>query len=148
LVTAALAWLAMVAFAASPTGAAAAAIGVALHRTAFAAMQWSAIVAAIGFATLHLNRDHAWRRYLTDAVFPVYIVHQSLIVGFAVAASALSLRPWVEAPLLVIATFACSFAAYEGVRRVGWLRPWFGLQPRSTTAAAPVARLDAAANAR
>ena len=32
-------------------------------RVAYATMQWCAIVAAIGFAHRHLNRDHRWRRY-------------------------------------------------------------------------------------
>ena len=35
-----------------------------------------------GFAKVHLNRDHRWRATLADSVFPVYIVHQTLIVGF------------------------------------------------------------------
>lgn len=98
-----------------------------LPRTAFAAMQWSAVVAAIGFARRHLDRDFAARRYLTDAVFPVYILHQTLIVVLAVALARWPLHVGVEAPLLVAGTFACSLLGFELVRRVPWLRPWFGL---------------------
>jgi surface polysaccharide O-acyltransferase-like enzyme len=115
-----------------------------LYRSAFAAMQWSAIVAALGFASLHLDRDHAWRRYLTDAVFPVYILHQTLIVLFVMAFAAWSLQPWIEGPLLVVATFACSFAGYEIVRRIDWLRPWFGLVAAPVSSAArPIATVAA-----
>ena len=46
----------------------------------FSAQIWLAIVAVLGFARRHLNRDNAARRYLTTAVFPVYILHQTVIV--------------------------------------------------------------------
>jgi peptidoglycan/LPS O-acetylase OafA/YrhL len=98
-----------------------------LPRTAFAAMQWSAIVAAIGFARRHLNRDCAARRYFTDAVFPVYILHQTVIIVLAMALARWHWRVGVEAPLLVLGTFAFSLLGFEIVRRVPLLRPWFGL---------------------
>src|SRR5262245_64178108 len=87
-------------------------------RTAFAAVQWSAIVAAIGFARVHLNRDHRWRATLAEAVFPVYIVHQTLIVLFAIALAPLRWPVALEGPLLVVLTFGASFAAYLLVRRM------------------------------
>jgi surface polysaccharide O-acyltransferase-like enzyme len=94
-------------------------------------MQWSAIVAAVGFARRHLNRDFAARRYLTDAVFPVYILHQTLIIVLAVSLARWQLPVGVEAPLLVLGTFALSLLGFEVVRRVPMLRPWFGLPPAS-----------------
>src|SRR5262245_102964 len=105
-------------------------------RTAFAAMQWSAIVAAIGFARVHLNRDHVWRATLAEAVFPVYIVHQTLIIVFAMALAPLRVPVIVEGPVLVALTFGASFAVYLLVRRVRVLRGFFGLQPIGAAAAA------------
>jgi peptidoglycan/LPS O-acetylase OafA/YrhL len=107
-----------------------------LARGGFATMQWAAIVAAIGFARVHLDRDHAWRRTLTEAVFPVYILHQTLIVLTAMALRPLQLPFAIEGPLLVAITFAGSWAGYLLVRRVGWLRPWMGLGPAASTPAA------------
>jgi glucans biosynthesis protein C len=98
-------------------------------RVAYASMQWCAIVAAIGFAHRHLNHDHRWRRYLTDAVFPVYIVHQTLIILLTQLLAPLRWSPALDGPLLATATFALSFASFEVVRRVRTLRPWFGLAP-------------------
>jgi hypothetical protein len=100
-----------------------------LTRPAFAAVQWSAIVAAIGFARVHLNRDHAWRPTLAESVFPVYIVHQTLIIVFAMVLAPLRWSAAIEGPVLVVLTFAASFAAYLLVRRVSWLRAVFGLNP-------------------
>jgi surface polysaccharide O-acyltransferase-like enzyme len=90
-------------------------------------MQWCGVVAAIGYARVHLTRGGAAWRYLSGAVFPVYLFHQSVTVA-AVA----MLAPWrlpfaAEAALLIVLTLAASVAAYEAVRRVPVLRPWCGV---------------------
>jgi hypothetical protein len=109
------------------TPSAAPAVGVLLWRVAQAATQWCAILAALGFAHRHLNAGHRLHRTLVDAVFPVYILHQTLIVLLSQALRPLGWTPAVEGPLLVLGTFVLSFAGYEAVRRVRVLRPWFGL---------------------
>ena len=96
-------------------------------RFVFAAEQWCAIVAAFGFARRHLNRDHRWRAALNEAVFPLYIVHQTLIIAGAVALAPLELPVGLEASLLVAGTFAGGLAAWQLARRLPWLRPWMGL---------------------
>ncbi|UZG43384.1 acyltransferase family protein [Caldimonas thermodepolymerans] len=111
-----------------------------LRPVAFGTAQWCGIAAAIGFARVHWDRDHAWRRYLCDAVFPVYLLHQTLIVLLTQALAPLAWPPLAEGPVLVVLTLALSFAGYEGVRRVALLRPWFGLarrRPSAPLAAAP-----------
>jgi len=112
----------------------------------YSTQQWCAIVAVLGFACRHLNHDGAVRRYLTDAVFPVYILHQTITILLARALAPAQLAPVIEAAVLVFGTFALCFAGYEAVRRVRWLRPLFGLkiQPepavRATAAPQPSAR--------
>lgn len=108
-----------------------------LARTLFATMQWSAIVAAIGFARVHLNRDHRWRATLAESVFPVYIAHQTLIVLFAMALAPLRWAPALEGPLLAALTLVVSFGVYLAVRRVPGLRTVFGLSAAPRTAATP-----------
>jgi glucans biosynthesis protein C len=44
----------------------------------YGAEQWLTIAAVVGFAHRHLNHDNAARRYLTSAIFPVYILHRRL----------------------------------------------------------------------
>jgi len=89
--------------------------------------QWCAIVALCGFARRHLHVDNGARRYLTQAVFPVYIVHQTLIVGMAMLLKPVHLPPVTEGAILVVLTCTISFGIFEIVRRVAVLRPWFGL---------------------
>jgi hypothetical protein len=43
-------------------------------------MSWTMIPVAFGLAERFLNRDHKWRQPLAQAVFPAYIVHQTVIV--------------------------------------------------------------------
>lgn len=93
--------------------------------------QWSAIVAILGFARRWAPRDSRLLRYLVPAVFPVYILHQTVIVVAAHGLQPLALHPGLEAPLLMALTFAVCLAAYEGIRRVYLLRPLFGLPAAS-----------------
>ena len=98
-----------------------------LHCASFATMQWGALVAAVGFARRHLDRDHPWRRSLTEAVFPVYLLHQTLIILLSQFLISLRWAPALEGPVLIAGTFALSAAGYALVRRIAVLRPWFGL---------------------
>ena len=118
------------------------------QRVFYALDQWCAIVAALGFARQWNPADSRARRYLTEAIFPFYIVHQTAIVLLAHFMKPLGLRPLVEGPLLVAATVAICFASFEIVRRVGWMRPLFGLAPAlrvvrgSRSAESPALRAD------
>jgi len=100
------------------------------QRGVWGAFQWTAIVAVIGFAAHYAPGDNRARRYLNEAVFPVYILHQTIIIVLAHNLKPLGLHPTVEGPLLVLGTFALCFGGFELVRRVGWARPLLGLQRR------------------
>ncbi len=100
-------------------------------RVAWAIDQWCAIAAVFGFACRWCNADSALLRYLTPAVFPVYVLHQTVIVLLAWNLRPAALPPLLEGPLLVVATFALCLAGYEVIRRIGWLRPLFGLPSAS-----------------
>ena len=109
-----------------------------LQRVIWAVFQWTAIAAIFGFVRGIALTDSPALRYLREAVFPVYILHQTIIVILAHNAQPLGLRPLVEGPLLVLATFGLSFAGFELVRRVRWLRPLFGLKANPRRGSASV----------
>ncbi|KQQ40186.1 hypothetical protein ASF61_05225 [Duganella sp. Leaf126] len=89
--------------------------------------QWVAILTVCGYAHRHVAGDSAPRRYLTETVFPVYILHQTLIVTMAHWLKPVKLAPVTEGAVLVILTVTISFGVFELVRRVALLRPLFGL---------------------
>jgi glucan biosynthesis protein C len=115
-----------------------------LQRIVYCLFAWSAMLAALGFAHRHLNRDSANRRYLAQAVFPVYIVHQTLIVVLAHAIKPAGLAPGIEALVLVVLTLCLSFAIADLVRRSAVLRPLFGIAPRKADAPQPCPPADEA----
>ena len=101
-----------------------------LFASARAVQGWSIIVALIGLADSYLNRDHPWRRVLTEAVFPFYIIHQTIIVGIEGVLLPRGLSPVVEFVILLATTVAGCWAFYAIGREIGWLRPLIGLRPR------------------
>ncbi|WP_288458984.1 acyltransferase [uncultured Sphingomonas sp.] len=89
---------------------------------------WAAVAALIGYADGHWNRDHRWRPMLTEAVFPFYIIHQSVIVLVAYWLRATGWPVWLDAIVLVAATVAGCWAFYLIGRAIGPLRPLIGLR--------------------
>lgn len=98
------------------------------YGAAHAVQQWGTIVALIGFAERHWNRDAPLRQGLTEAVFPFYLVHQTIIVLVAYWLMPAGLPGGVEFAVLVAATVAGCFAFYRIGRRIGFVRPLIGLR--------------------
>ena len=105
---------------------------IAVLRMLWGVMEWSAIAAILGHARAWNPQDSPLLRYLTAAVFPLYILHQSVIVVLAHNLKPLRIAPALEGPLLIVATFALCLLGYDIIRRIGWLRPLFGLRREST----------------
>lgn len=109
-----------------------------VRNSLYALDQWSTICTILGFASKHLrNSDGPVLRYLTDAVFPCYLAHQTILVMAAYALKPHGLQVWVEAPILMAVTLGGSLAIYEIVRRIDIIRPLWGLRPRLKAVAAP-----------
>lgn len=103
------------------------------YGAAHALQQWGVIVALIGVAERFWNHDRPIRATLTEAVFPFYIIHQTVIVVVMYWLLSAGLPGWAEFAILVAATVAGCLAFYFGGRAVPWLRPLIGLrrQPAS-----------------
>lgn len=95
---------------------------------AYGCYQWLCMVAVLGFARRWLNTDSTTRRYLTDAIFPYYIVHQTAIIMIAHALQGSGLSAAAEASIIIGGTAITCIVSFEIVRRVAWLRPLFGLK--------------------
>ena len=90
----------------------------------------------MGFGRRYLDRTSRTQKYLAEGSYPVYILHQTVIVviGFYVVRWAAP-HPvlWV---ILLVAAVLGTFALYEIVRRVGVLRFLFGMRQRKRGARA------------
>jgi hypothetical protein len=107
---------------------------------AYGCYQWLCIVAILGFARRWLTADSAVRRYLTDAIFPYYIVHQTAIIMIAHQLQGWDLPAGLEAGIVISGTLAACVLTYEIVRRITILRPLFGLRAFAPEPALPVRR--------
>ena len=114
-------------------------------RGVYAVDQWCAILAVLGFGARHLTRGGPTLTWLTLAVFPFYIVHQTVIVVAGYHLAKLGLNQAVEAALLIAITFATCFATYAVVSRVALLRLVFGLKMGLSPWRYPPSRPPAAA---
>ncbi len=95
----------------------------------YAANQWLTIAAILGYGSVWLRRaDGPTLRYLTDAVFPCYLIHQTLLVVAVYLVKPWALPALPEALLLLTVTIGGSLAVYELVRRLGPVRPLWGLK--------------------
>ncbi len=115
-------------------------VNAALILAASAAMGWAVPLALTALAERHLNRDHPLRASAAEAVFPCYLLHQTVIVWLGWAIRPLGLPFAIAWPLLLAATVAACLAFYLAGREIAWLRPWIGLSQAASRRAPARAR--------
>jgi len=89
-------------------------------------MVW--VLALLGLGYRFLNANSAKLSYFNEAVYPYYILHQTIIVVVGFELTQLGIGPVLEPVLVLIATFTLCAAGFEIIRRVNFLRPLFGLK--------------------
>ena len=111
--------------------------------------RWLWIVTIFSWGHHLLNRPMKWLPYATQAVYPWYILHQTVTVVVGYNLSKLALGPVVEPVFVLTLTIGGCLAIYEFViRRVPMLHPLFGVgvnvappKKESTAEAVPFAVL-------
>lgn len=91
-------------------------------------MGFAWIMTLVGFARQWVRSDSPSLRYATEAVFPFYIVHQTITVAMVYWIRNWELAVVAKWAIAAFATFAGSAITFEIVRRVALLRPLFGLR--------------------
>jgi len=117
------------------------------ERVGRALYTWTALLALFGWASVTLARPRRWLPWCREAIFPCYILHQTVLILLLHVLRPLQLGPWLEPALVLAGTLLGCAALYALlIRRVHWLRPLFGLptqrrrlQQADTTAAAAAA---------
>ncbi|SEB70299.1 Acyltransferase family protein [Nitratireductor aquibiodomus] len=80
-----------------------------LFKTLLMALAWTMILALCGFTAKHLNAPSVTVSWLNRKVFPLYIVHQTVVLAALYYVLPLGLGVWTEYALVLTATFAGSF---------------------------------------
>ena len=65
---------------------------------------WTTILVILGYAQAYLNRPHAWLPRLNEAIYPFYILHQTVIVCLAYFIVQWEMS--IVAKLMFLATFS------------------------------------------
>lgn len=102
-------------------------MAVGVLRVAYA---WAIIVSLLGLAQAFANRGGRVLTYLTGAIFPYYILHQTIIVVVGYWFTLHVAPTTVEAPVVIAATVIGCVLGYEVIRRIPLIRPLFGLPMR------------------
>lgn len=92
------------------------------------------IFAVLGIGFTYLNKPSKALNYLSQAVYPVYIIHMAVLYLGSMLIFPLDIPTIMQFILLILFTGIGCLLIYEfGIRRVRFLRPFFGLkiEPRS-----------------
>ena len=87
------------------------------------------IFGVFGFSYKYLNKPSNLLSYLSQAAYPVYIIHMFVLYFGALIILPLEIHPMLK--FIAVVTFTGSFCyiIYEFIiRRIGFLRPLFGLK--------------------
>jgi peptidoglycan/LPS O-acetylase OafA/YrhL len=92
---------------------------------------WVWLMAFLGYGHRHLSFCNPLLRWARDASYPIYILHQTLIVAIGYYVIQTSWSPWTKFWVVLISTLAGCGLFYEFiVRRSGIARCVFGMKRR------------------
>jgi peptidoglycan/LPS O-acetylase OafA/YrhL len=91
------------------------------------------IMAVFSFAYKYLNHPGKILSYLSQAAYPVYIIHMVFLYLGSYFIMPLGIPVTLKFIIIIVLTFAGSFVFYEFViRRVYFIRPLFGLKEKTS----------------
>jgi len=87
------------------------------------------IFAMFGLGYSYLNKPSVVLKYLSQAAYPVYIIHMAVLFGVAYFILPFDWNPIVQFMLTTLVTFIVCFVIYEFIiRRIKFLHPFLGLK--------------------
>lgn len=91
-----------------------------------------AIAGLLGLSHTCLNRKNKLLSYMNEAAFPIYIIHQTVIIVIAYYAVQWQLSIWLSFPIILILSLTVSVAVYETIlRRIPLVRFLMGIKRRA-----------------
>lgn len=106
---------------------------------------WSWVMALFGYASRYLNRNSRFLSYGNEAVYPFYILHQTIMIIIGFYVMELEWAFWIKASLMVIGTFLGSLILYELlIKRISFVRPLFGLKAKEKVSSSTKKKILAA----
>jgi glucans biosynthesis protein C len=88
---------------------------------------WTGVLALMGAGRHLLDRTGSFAGYMGAASYPLYIIHQALLVAVAYYVVMLKIAPALQYLCIVILSLLLTFACYEVLRRIPVVRALFGI---------------------
>ncbi|MDD1689096.1 MAG: acyltransferase family protein [Methanoregula sp.] len=88
---------------------------------------WIAVLAFMGTGRHLLDHSNAFATYMNSASYPVYIIHQPVMVAIAYYVLMLAIPQALQYAVIVIGSILLTFACYEILRRIPGVRALFGI---------------------
>lgn len=99
------------------------------YQLAIESVAW--VITVLAFGNKHLDRSSKTLAYLSEAAYPVYIMHMIFLAAGSWLIFPLAVAVQLKFILVLLFTFAGCFAFYEFiVRRLNLMRVLFGLKPK------------------
>ena len=100
-----------------------------VEETVLDFVPWFSVVALMAYGKRYLNFTNRFLKYFSEASYPVYIFHQTVIIviGFYVIQWDVSLA--VKFTVVLVLSFLSTMALYEVVKRANVTRFLFGMKP-------------------
>ena len=88
---------------------------------------WTGVLALMGAGRHLLDVSNTFTDYVGAASYPVYIIHQAVLVAIAYYVLMLAIPPALQFLAIVILSVLLTFACYEILRRIPGVRALFGI---------------------
>lgn len=88
---------------------------------------WTGTLSWLILGKRHLNRDRGFTRYFNKAAYPIYILHQSILVAFAYYMLKMVSGAFWQMSAIMLGSFGLSILCYEAIRRVPYGRAMVGI---------------------
>ena len=90
---------------------------------------WTVLMALLGYGRRYLSFENPLLRWARDASYPIYILHQTVIIAIAYFVIQQAWAPWVKYWIVLSSTLVSCILIYElGIRRFALLRILFGMK--------------------
>ncbi len=104
------------------------------HSALYVLTGWTGVLALLGTGRGLFDRKNPFADYMGTASYPVYILHQAILVAIAYYVVMLAIPQALQFAAIVIFSILLTFACYEVFRRIPGVRALFGIiGPRKKT---------------
>lgn len=86
------------------------------------------IITILGYGIKYLNRENKVLVYLNKACFPVYIMHQTILLVLAFFILPLMLPAWLSILTVIVSSILITFTLYEIIKRTKYIGILIGMK--------------------